>query len=93
MMNSMIIYIYTSQDDKFLKREFVKKLEKSKEFEGEKEARELYETNEFFNKKIISNEEIQEISARLKSLSPNLQITHILDREFDDDEYLKIINS
>lgn len=84
---------YSNKDDKFLKREFVKKLEKSKEFEGEKEARELYETNEFFNKKIISNEEIQEISARLKSLSPNLQITHILDREFDDDEYLKIINS
>jgi len=84
---------YSNKDDKFLKRDFVKKLEGGKEFEGEKEARVLYESNEYFNKKIISNKEIQDISSRLKSLKPNLKITHILDREFDDDEYLKTIDS
>jgi hypothetical protein len=84
---------YSNKDDKFLKREFVKKLEENKEFEGKKEARVLYEANDYFNKKIISNKEIQDISVRLKSLKPNLKITHILDREFDDDEYLKTIDS
>jgi hypothetical protein len=84
---------YSNKDDKFLKREFVKKLEENKEFEGEKEARVLYEANDYFNKKIISNKEIQNISVRLKSLKPNLKITHILDREFDDDEYLETIDS
>lgn len=84
---------YSNKDDKFLKREFVKKLEKNKGFEEEKEARELYESKEYVNKKIISNKELQGISARLKSLKPSLKITHILDREFDDDEYLKIIDS
>ena len=71
---------YSNKDDKFIKREFVKKLEENKEFEREKEARALYESNEYFNKKITSNKEIQGISARLKSLKPNLKITHILDR-------------
>ena len=84
---------YSNKDDKFLKRELIKKLEENKEFEGKKDAKTLYESNDYFNKKIISNKEIRDISARLKSLKPNLKITHILDREFDDDEYLKTIDS
>ena len=84
---------YSNKDDKFLKRELIKKLEENKEFEGKKDAKTLYESNDYFNKKIISNKEIRDISARLKSLKPNLKITHILDREFDDDDYLKTIDS
>jgi len=84
---------YSNKDSKFLKRELIKKLENSKEFEGEEKARALYKSEEYFNKKIVSNKEIQDISIKLKSLKANLKITHILDREFDDDEYLKIIDS
>tara|TARA_B110000008_G_scaffold272921_1_gene306375 strand:- start:36 stop:1193 length:1158 start_codon:yes stop_codon:yes gene_type:complete len=84
---------YSNKDSKFLKRELIKKLENNKEFEGEEKARALYKSEEYFNKKIVSNKEIQDISIKLKSLKANLKITHILDREFDDDEYLKVIDS
>ena len=59
---------YSNKDGKFLKREFIKKLENNKEFEGEEEARALYESEEYFNKKIVSNKEIEDISIKLKSL-------------------------
>ena len=38
---------YSNKDPKFLKRDFIDKLEKDKEFEGDNEAKALYESGDY----------------------------------------------
>ena len=83
---------YSNKDPKFLKREFIDKLEKNKAFEGDAEANELYQSDDYFNKKTLSLNEIKKIGKSLKEANPEALITHILDREFDDDDYLNLID-
>ena len=83
---------YSNKDPKFLKREIIDKLEKNREFEGDAEAKELYESGDYFNKKTLSLGEIEKIGKSLKAANPEALITHILDREFDDDDYLNLID-
>ena len=83
---------YSNKDPKFLKREFIDKLEKNKKFEGDVEAKELYESGDYFNKKTLSLGEIEKIGKSLKAANSEALITHILDREFDDDDYLNLID-
>ena len=83
---------YSNIDPKFLKREFIVKLDKKSPFEGDDKARELYASEDYFNKKTLSTEEIKRVSVGLKKGNEMALITHILDREFDDDEYLKLID-
>ena len=57
---------YSNKDPKFLKREFIDKLEKNKEFEGNVEAKELYESGDYFNKKTLSLDEIEKIFRKVE---------------------------
>ena len=83
---------YSNKDPKFLKRDFIKKLDKGKAFDGDNEAKELYESADYFNKKTLSLSEIEKIGKSLKDSNKTAFITHILDREFDDNDYLKLID-
>jgi len=83
---------YSNKDPKFLKQAIIKKINDGKEFEGQVEARNLYNSGEFFNKKTLTTSEITRVSNELKKENPSLEITHVLDREFDDNYYLKLIN-
>jgi len=82
---------YSNQDDRFLKRTYIAKLKKDKAFEGEDEAKELYESGDYFNKKTISLNEIETIGVALTDANPTASVTHILDREFDDSKYFNLI--
>lgn len=82
---------YSNADPKFLKRKFIDKIKRGVAFEGDLKAKQLYETNDFFNKKTLSVNEIKKIGCALKTENNSVIITHILDREFDDDEYLNLI--
>ena len=73
---------YSNKDSKFLKAEFIKKIESGKSFEGDKEAKELDESGDYFNKKTLSIKEIKKVGKALKLENPDAVITHILDREF-----------
>lgn len=84
---------YSNKDPKFLKAEFVKKIEAGKSFEGDKEAKKLHESGDYFNKKIVSIKEIKKVGKALESENPDAVITHILDREFDDNDYLTTIGT
>lgn len=84
---------YSNKDDEFLKSEFINKLKENKKFEEEEAARKLYDSGDYFNKKLLAIEEIRRVSTELKANNPTIKITHIFDREFDDDEYCKLIDS
>ncbi len=84
---------YSNKDPKFLKAEHIKKIEAGKLFEGDKEAKSLYESGDYFNKKLLSIREIEKIGICLKSKNEDATITHILDREFDDNDYLSLIDT
>jgi hypothetical protein len=81
---------YSNKDIKFLNRKTIKRLESGKEVD--KDIEELYKSTEYFNKKTISLEEIKKISQKIKEINSEIVITHVLDREFDDDEYFDVIN-
>ena len=82
---------YSNQSENFLKVDDIDKLEKDIPFEGSKEARELYESGDYFNKKTLTRTEISRVSDELKSNNSSLQITHILDREFDSKDNFNVI--
>lgn len=82
---------YSNKDPNFLKLETIKKLEEGKKFEGEEAARKLYESDRYFNKKSISKEMMIQVSSDIKSALPDMKITHIFDREFDDDDYHRYV--
>jgi len=75
-----------------LKVDEIKKLNEGKSFEGDDAARELLNSNEYFNKKTIFTTEMSRISTQIKDKQPELKLTHILDREFDDEENYKLID-
>lgn len=81
---------YSNKDDNFLSRKDIKKLESGKAID--KKQKDLYKSDDYFNKKSITEEEIKKISKKIKSKNPSIKITHVLDREFDDDDYLNIIH-
>lgn len=83
---------YSTKDEKFLKQEYIEKLENNKSFKEEEVSKKLYDSKDYFNKKTISKNELGKISSAAKSIVPNVEITHVLDREFDDDEYLEFID-
>jgi hypothetical protein len=83
---------YSNKDPKFLKQEIIKKIKNGKDFEGQTEATDLYNSGDYFNKKTLTTTEITRISNGLKRDNMSLEITHVLDREFDDDDYLKLIS-
>jgi len=82
---------YSNKDPKFLKAEIVKKLEQNKEFANKEEYTELYESNQYINKKIITTSSLKATSDSIKKYNSEINITHVLDREFVDDEYFEYI--
>jgi len=83
---------YSNKDPKFLKKEFIDNLNAGKKFDDEKEARALYTSGNYFNQKTITTEALKKSSQGIKSAYPTMNITHILDREFDDGELFDMIN-
>lgn len=51
----------------------------------------MYESGKWFNKKTLAQSTIQKTSTAFKSNNPASKITHILDREFDDEDYFSFI--
>lgn len=84
---------YSNKDAQFLKQEYIAKLEKNKAFEGDNEAKQLYDSGDYFNKKTIGLHEVENIGTTLKEANPGASITHVLDREFDDEDYFTLINT
>ena len=74
---------------KFLKAEVVEKIESGKACEATEKA--LYETDDWFNKTTITKDALSKISNDLKKAHEEIQITHVLDREFDNENYLNLI--
>lgn len=82
---------YSNKDPKFLKAEIVKKLEEDKQFENKEEFKKLYDSKEYFNKKLITKTALKTTSNSIKNYNNAIKITHVLDREFDDNEYFSFI--
>ena len=56
--------LYSNNDELFLKREEIDKLKKEVLFEGHEEARKLYDSGEYFNKKTLSVDEIKKVGGQ-----------------------------
>ena len=46
---------YNNKDPKFLKAEFIRKIESGKSFEGDKEAKKLHESGDYINHSAASD--------------------------------------
>ena len=84
---------YSNRADDFLSQETISKLESGIDFNGRESAQKMYESGNYFNKKTISKGEISRVSQALKQSNPAVKISHVLDREFDDDDYIDLISS
>ena len=83
--------LYSNKSPSFLKAEYVKKLQSNKDFPEKEDALKVYESGKWFNKKTLAQSTIQKTSTAFKSNNPASKITHILDREFDDEDYFSFI--
>ena len=83
---------YSNKSSNFLHQDTIHKLDKNIEFSGKDTAKNLYQSKDYFNKKTITKEEIRKSSEGLKEGIKSVSITHILDREFDDNDYIQYIN-
>lgn len=84
---------YSNRAANFLSQETISKLVSGVDFDGRESAQKIYESGNYFNKKTISKEEISRVSQALKQSNPALKISHVLDREFDDDDYFNLISN
>ena len=75
---------FSNKDPNFLKVNDINKLNEGKSFEDDDAAQKLFDSNEYFNKKTIFTDEMTRVSRQIKYEQPQLKLTHILDREFDD---------
>ena len=69
----------------------MKKLGENKDFPEKEAVFELYKAGTWFNKKTLAKATIQKTSDAFKTNNPTSKITHILDREFDDEDYFGFI--
>jgi hypothetical protein len=83
---------YSNKSDNFLSQDIIKKLLSGKDFDGQDKANKLYQSGKYFNKKTLSKDEITRCSTKLKEFNLSLKITHVLDREFDDNDYISLIS-
>jgi hypothetical protein len=83
--------LYSNKAPKFLKAEFIKKLKEDKEFPEKESVLKQYESGDWFNKKTLAKTTIQKTSQAFKASHSRVKITHVLDREFDDEEYFSFI--
>ena len=85
--------LYSNKSPSFLKAEYVKKLQEDKDFPEKESVLKHYESGKWFNKKTLAKATIQKTSQSFKARNASLKITHILDREFDDDDYFSFISA
>jgi predicted component of type VI protein secretion system len=65
----------------------VHKVELDKLKDDQAYAKEIYDSGDWYNKKTLTKDRIQKVSADLKKTNKHQKITHIMDREFDDNDY------
>ena len=83
---------YSNKDPKFLKAELVHKVESDKLKEDQSYAQEIYDSDDWYNRKTLTKNRIQKVSVNLKKENKLQKITHIMDREFDDNDYFSAIS-
>jgi hypothetical protein len=83
---------YSNKDPKFLKAELVRKVESDKLKKEQVCAKDIHDSGDWYNKKTLTKSRIQTVSANLKKTNKLQKITHIMDREFDDNEYFATIS-
>lgn len=84
--------LYSNKDPKFLKAEYLEKLENEQDFPENEPMKALYESEDWFNKKTIAKAAISKTSQAFKGKKSSTKITHVLDREFDDEDYFSFIS-
>jgi hypothetical protein len=82
---------YSNKDPKFLKAELVHKIKSKKLEENQACAKEIHDSGDWYNKKTLTKDRIQKVSTNLKKANVDQKITHIMDREFDDNDYFSTI--
>lgn len=82
---------YSNKDSRFLRAELVSKIEADKPCENKEVVQALYDSDEWYNKKTLTKDRIKKISNQLKKINKEQKITHVMDREFDDNDYFTAI--
>ena len=84
--------LYSNRQPDFLPQSTVNDLASGKKAGRLEEVRELYESDAYITKKRVALSHIEATSKAMKAKNSKLNITHVLDREFDDAAYFSFIN-
>jgi hypothetical protein len=89
--------VYSNRDSKYVSPEEIEAYEDypikcSLSSERYQEIKDLVENNKFINKDKICREQLKQVSNSLKKEGVKA-ITHVLDREFDDNDFFEFIDS
>ena len=85
--------LYSNRQPDFLSQSTVNELTSGKKAGGLEEIRGLYESDAYITKKRMALSHIEATSKAMKAKNSQLNITHVLDREFDDGGYFSFINA
>jgi len=91
--------VYSNRADEFISQKDLKfassPLPKKASLETKKryaEIKEKIESYEYINNSVVAKNKIEEISCNLKNSISDIQITHVSDRGYDDNNYFELID-
>ncbi|WP_440994912.1 hypothetical protein, partial [Cysteiniphilum litorale] len=80
-----------NKQPEFLSKETIEQLNSGADIVISQESKEAYDDNSYLTSKRVALKHIKSCSNSLKEKNSTLNITHVLDREFDDSEYFDFI--
>lgn len=84
--------LYSNKQPEFLSKETIEQLSAGENIVISQESKEAYDDDSYLTSKRVALKHIKSCSNALKEKNSTLNITHVLDREFDDSEYFDFIH-
>ena len=85
--------LYSNKQPEFIKADTIKQLDRGDLRGIDEDVEKRYYSGDYINKKTIAQACIKHASDTIKSSNPDAQVEHILDREFDDQDYFNWLNN
>ena len=83
--------LYSNKQAEFLSKETIEQLNAGEDIVISQAAKKAYNDDSYLTSKRVALKHIKSCSNALKEKNSALNITHVLDREFDDSEYFDFI--
>ena len=84
--------LYSNKQPEFLSKQVIEQLDSGETLELSAETQAAYDADNYLTSKRVALKHIESSSKALKKDNSKLQVTHVLDREFDDAQYFTFID-